>query len=110
MKINGDKTAVQLDAYLKKVQSNKVQAYEKQDQEASKVSVDQVELSGKAKAMQQAAQALNQTEGKIAKRVEQVKLEVDKGTYKVDSAKVATDMLKESFANNAAFGKIDMRI
>jgi anti-sigma28 factor (negative regulator of flagellin synthesis) len=41
--------------------------------------------------------------------VEKVKMEVDKGTYKVVGAQVATDMLKESFENNMILQKVNTR-
>lgn len=110
MKVNGDQTAVQLDAYLKKVQASRAKAYENPNKSSAISNIDQVELSGKAKAMQQAAQALNQKEAGIAERVQQVKMEIEKGTYKVEGTKVATDMLKESFENNQVFNKIDMHV
>lgn len=109
MKVNGDQTAIQLDAYLKNIQAKKAQASNKQNQAPVQNSVDQVNLSGKARAMQQAAHELSNAEGRIAGRVQQVKMEIDKGTYKVDGAKVANDMLKESIENGQVFNKIDMR-
>lgn len=108
MKVNGDQTAIQLDAYLKNIQAKKAQANEKQNQTPAQTREDQVNLSGKARAMQQAAHALHKAEGSIANRVQQVKMEIDKGTYKIDGAKVANDMLKESLQNGQVFNKIDM--
>ena len=108
MKINGDQTAIQLDAYLKNIQAKKAQVSENQKQSSAPVGGDHVKLSGKAKAMQLAAHTLNQAETGIMKRVQQVKLEIDQGTYKVDGAKVAKDMLNESIENSQIFSKIDM--
>lgn len=108
MKVNGDQTAIQLDAYLKKVQSNRAQTIENQNKSSAQGNVDQVELSEQAKAMQKAAQVLHTAESAIVERVEQVKTEIEKGTYAVDAPKVAADMLKESFGNEQVFNKIDL--
>ena len=43
-------------------------------------------------------------------KVEQTKLEVDKGTYKVVGAQVATDMLRETFENNLILQKVNTRV
>ena len=109
MKINGDQTTIQLDAYLKKIQSNKVQSYQSQGAPANRGKGDHVELSDKAKAMQQTAQMLNAAEKERTERVEQVKMEIEKGTYQVVGAKVATDMLKEAFQNETLLNKINTR-
>lgn len=107
MKVNGDQTAIQLDAYLKKVQTRKVQQYQNQTSSAAQPQSDQVELSDKAKAMQQATQELSSSESAHAERVKQVQMDIESGTYKVVGTKVATDMLKETFQNNAILNKID---
>ncbi len=109
MKINGDQTPVQLDAYLKKIQGDRTQVYQNQAIQTTHDKGDQVELSEKARAMQQAAQALSVAEQERTERVQQVKMEIEKGTYKVVGAKVATDMLHEAFENEALLNKIDTR-
>jgi len=110
MKVNGDKTAIQLDAYLKKVQSNRAQAGENQKGPSGQAPIDSVELSGKALAMQQAASELNKTEAGITERVQQVKMEIEKGVYHVDGARVAKDMLNETFENSQVLNKIDLHV
>jgi flagellar biosynthesis anti-sigma factor FlgM len=109
VKINGDQTSIQLDAYLKKIQNDKAQVYQNQATQTPQDKGDQVELSEKARSMQQAAQALSAAELERTERVQQVKMEVEKGTYKVVGAKVATDMLYEAFENETLLNKIDTR-
>jgi flagellar biosynthesis anti-sigma factor FlgM len=107
MKVGGDQTSIQMDAYLKKIQSNRLQPSDNQRATPARAKSDSVELSDNARALQQAAQALNAGENERAERVERVKMEVEKGTYKVAAAKVATDMLREAVENTLILNKID---
>lgn len=107
MKVSGDQTPIQLDAYLNKVQPSKQKPGENQGPSKTQANSDPVKLSSKAMALQQAAQSLSADESDRAEKVAQVKMEVEKGTYTVDAPKVATGMISEAFENNMIMNKID---
>lgn len=111
MKVSGSNTTVQLDAYLKQVQQQK-QMSPGNDPAAARHTAqgDKVDLSSRAREVQQAAQALKQMPDIREEKVQQVKMEIDTGTYKLVGAQVATDMLRESFENNLILQKINTRV
>jgi flagellar biosynthesis anti-sigma factor FlgM len=111
MKVSGNHTAVQMEAYLKQVQQQK-QLSANNDPAAARQSsqADKVDLSYRAREVQQAAQILKQMPAMREEKVQQAKMEVDNGTYKVVGARVATDMLRESFENNLILQKINTRV
>lgn len=100
-------TPVQLDAYIK--QSHQQQ---KQNQGSNKVvpgapnTVDKVELSSQAKQIQQAAETVGKTSEINEEKVQQVKMDIENGTYKVNGAKVAGAMLNETFENDLILQKV----
>lgn len=111
MKVAQNNTPIQLDAYVRQIQQQRSQQVEVEKSNAAQQGrSDTVQLSAEAKKVQQAA-AQAQVEQSEARdeKVRQVKMDIEKGTYKVDSAQVATDMLRETFENNKVFGKIDTR-
>jgi negative regulator of flagellin synthesis FlgM len=69
------------------------------DKQAINVSVkpeETVDLSTKAKDIQQAKNALNSLPDIREEKVQEIKTQVDKGTYNVDAGKVADKMVKDS--------------
>jgi negative regulator of flagellin synthesis FlgM len=110
MKVTQNNSPIQMDAYLKQIQQ---QRQSQQDVQSSNTALkgpaDKVQLSSQAKEIQQTARALGQAEDVRDEKVRQVKMDIEKGTYKVNAAKVATDMLREAFENNKVLKKIDTR-
>ncbi len=111
MKVGGENTPIQLDAYQK--QANQLH---QQDSEAKQslaaqqgVGQDKVQLSARALEVQQSAQALKEMPDVDEEKVQKVKMDVESGTYKVSGVKVATDMLKETFENNLILQKVNTR-
>lgn len=111
MKVTQNNSAIQMDAYLKQIQQQRQQAQQdvKEAGTAQKGTVDKVQLSSQAKAIQQSALSLGQTEDVRDEKVRQVKMDIEKGTYRVNASQVATDMLREAFENNMVLSKIDTR-
>jgi negative regulator of flagellin synthesis FlgM len=112
MKVDANSNNVQLNNYLNQVrnqqQASSTQA--QQDQTRQAAGGDKVELSDKAKEVQQASQALKSMPDTRTDMVAKTKLEVEQGTYKVNGTKVATGMLKESFENDTILQKIDTKV
>lgn len=111
MKIDNT-SAVQLNAYLKQVRNQQQQPDSRTQAEQGKpvVGSDKVELSQQAKEAQQAMQNLKTMPEVRSDKVEQVKMEIEKGTYKVMGAKVAPKMLKESFENDWILQKVNSKV
>ena len=111
MKVSQNNSPIQMDAYLKQIQQKRLRQQEIESADATRKGVgDKVQLSSRAKEMQQTVNGLAQTEEMRNEKVQQVKMDIDQGTYKVNSGQVATDMLKEAFENNRVLKRIDTRV
>ena len=110
MKIDGTQKPVQMDAYLKQVGDQQQKADSQQVKAGQTTQYDKVDLSDRAREIQQASQTLKQMPDVREDKVQQVKMDVEKGTYKVVGSQVATDMLRESFENDLVLQKVNMRV
>lgn len=109
MKVSDQNTPIQLDAYIRQAQQQKQPDDSKAQTAARAGTADKVELSEQAKQIQQAARHVNNDSEVREDKVRQIKMEVEKGTYKVVGAQVATDMLNETIENNVILQKISMK-
>ena len=110
MKVSQNNSPIQMDAYIKQIQQNRMRQQEIESADAAQRGVgDKVQLSSRAKEMQQAVNGLARTEEMRDEKVRQVKMDIDRGTYKVNAGQVATDMLEEAFENNRVLKRIDTR-
>ena len=110
MKITGQNTPLQMDAYLKQVRQQQQNNVEQQGSagQAGRTN-DTVQLSDRAREVQQAASALKAMPDVRQDKVQQVKMDIDKGTYQVSGQKTAQGMLQESFENDFILRKINIR-
>jgi len=69
---------------------------DKQISAPSNVVTEKVDLSAKAKDIQQIKQLVDQTPDVREKKVQELKSQIDNGSYKVNSANVAEKMMGES--------------
>ena len=100
MKIMDKNPLIQLDAYAKNV-TNAEKASKKEAHEAGQSGRrDQVILSPKAKAIQEAKKLLESLPDVREDRVAQIKEQIRNGTYKIDAKKVAAKMVEESLLND----------
>jgi len=111
MKVDANQGAIEYSGYLKQVRQQQ-QAPEQQVQSKAGQAggADTVQLSDRAREIQQAAQAVKEAPDVREAKVEQTRMEVEKGTYKVVGAQVATDMLRETFENNLILQKVNKRV
>lgn len=111
MKVDANQSAVEYSGYLKQIQQQQ-QTPEQQapSQAAQAAGGDTVQLSDRAREVQQAAQEVKNSPDVRTEKVEQTRMEVEKGTYKVVGAQTATDMLRETFENNLILQKINTRV
>ena len=111
MKIDGNNSTVELSAYLQKMQGQRAAAAQYEPPGARQnPEVDRVNVSDRARELQQASQAAKAMPPVREEKVSQVKMEVDQGSYNVAAEQVATAMLKESMENNMVLQSIDIRV
>jgi len=94
---------------LKDVNAQVIQQYQSgnnsavsSDKQAINASVkpeEKVDLSTKAKDIQQAKNALSKLPDVRDEKVQEIKSQVDKGTYNVNAEKIADKMVKESIVD-----------
>lgn len=106
MKVSDQNTPIRLDAYIRQA---RLQQSKPDVSLGLQGAVDKVQLSDQARQIQQAAQEANKVSDVREDKVRGIKMDVEKGTYKVVGEQVATDMLKEAFENDVILHKINMR-
>lgn len=109
MKVSDQNSPIQLNAYIRQAQQQKQPNDSKAITAGRSTTTDQVELSDQAKKIQQAVQQVQDGSDIRQDKVQQIKMEVDKGTYKVVGAQVATDMLSETIENNIILQKVNTK-
>ena len=110
MKVTQNNTPINMDAYLRQIQQQRQKQAEVQQPGAIQPTAsDKVQLSAQAKQIQQAAKLMDGSTDGRDEKVGQVKMDIENGTYQVDGARVATNMLRETFENNMILKKINTR-
>ena len=113
MKVTDNNSSpIQLDAYIKQAQQYTRQPSKpvSTDTETAQKPADKVQLSDEAKAILQASQAKDAQPDIRDEKVQQVKMEIENGTYRVVGSRVAANMLKESFENDLLLQKFNARV
>ena len=104
MKING----TDLQSVLNVYQSNQAQAKQTQGEDRSQtptetvVQQDRLDLSQQGQAIADAQRAITAVPDVRESLVEEIRNEVENGTYNVDQQKAAEGILRESMVNQAA--------
>lgn len=109
MKVSDQNAPIQLDAYIRQAQQKKQPDDVKASAAQKPGAADKVELSEQAKQIQQATQSVNSGSDVREDKVQEIKMEVEKGTYKVSGARVASAMLNETIENNVILQKISTK-
>ncbi|MGD9009247.1 MAG: flagellar biosynthesis anti-sigma factor FlgM [Desulfobacteraceae bacterium] len=110
MKVNGENPSIASVFYQNQVSAATSRTGRKSGHSVTGVADDKVQLSAQAREVQEAANALAKLPDVREEKVQQVKMAVESGTYKVVGNKVAMDMLRETFENNMALSQIDMHV
>jgi negative regulator of flagellin synthesis FlgM len=108
MKVNGEHPSITSTFYQNQISAAQSRTNRKSGHYVSGVADDKVQLSDQARQVKEAADTLAKLPDVREKKVQQVKMEVEAGTYNVSGQKVAMDMLKESFENNMVLSQIDI--
>ena len=100
MEITPKDNVTNIDAYVKNV-DDKQKAEEAPEKAEKKVAkTDTVELSQTAKELQEARKQLDAIPDVRMDKVEELKDQIEKGTYEGDSEEIAKKMLQESLFND----------
>jgi negative regulator of flagellin synthesis FlgM len=110
MKVSDQNQPIQLNAYIRQAQQQKQTNDSKAIAGGRSMTTDQVEISDQAKRVQEAVLQAQDGSDIRQDKVQEIKMEVEKGTYKVAGAQVATDMLNETIENNIILQKVNTRV
>jgi flagellar biosynthesis anti-sigma factor FlgM len=111
MKTDAGKPAIELNAYLKQLRQKQLKKALQQERPSCGQGIEtgKVNMSEQVREVRQAARALQLMPDVREAKVARVRMAVEQGTYRVDGAKVATGMLRESFENNLILQNMDIR-
>jgi negative regulator of flagellin synthesis FlgM len=94
------KNPIDTDAYVKHI-DNQQKPETTSDKAANKgAKTDKVEISEAAKEIQEVRKQLDNTPDVRTEKVEQLKNQIENGTYEIKSEEIAEKMLKESLFND----------
>ena len=100
MEITGGNPFAKIDSYVRQVRRDKSGSDAASNSSSGEVlSGDRVELSPKAKEMQEAKRILGSIPDIREEKVAQIRKQIAEGTYQVDSQKIAEKMVTESLIN-----------
>ncbi len=100
MEINSNDNTINIDAYVNKI-SDKQQAENISDKvEKNVAKTDTVNISDAAKEIQEVRKELDNIPDVRADKVEQLKNQIENGTYEIKSEEIAEKMLKDSLLND----------
>jgi negative regulator of flagellin synthesis FlgM len=102
MEIDGKNTQTSVNQYVKQVEGPQRAESNGQDKAAPRPQADTVALSDEAKALQRMEKALKDVPDVREEKVAAIRAQLAQGTYRVDSEKIAANMLKESVFNEKA--------
>ena len=98
MEITG-KSSVQLDAYVQQLQGQKPDKAVPADNSQASKAHDKVVLSPRAKEIRNAAELLKSTPVVREEKVAEIKSQLAQGTYQVDGAATAFEMVRDGLVN-----------
>ncbi len=100
MEITGGNPFAKINSYVRQVRGDKSGADAASNSSSGEVfSGDRVELSPKAKEMQEAKRILGTIPDIREEKVAKIRKQIEDGTYQIDSEKIAEKMVTESLIN-----------
>lgn len=100
MEITGGNPFAKIDSYVRQVRGDKSGSDATSNSSSGEVlSGDRVQLSPKAKEMQEAKRILGAIPDIREEKVAQIRKEIAEGTYQINSQKIAEKMVTESLVN-----------
>lgn len=100
MKINDSNVHINFEAYAQKTKDAAGTQEQPPVVSDGNTPVDKVVLSPKAREIQEALQQLDEVPDVDESKVEQIRLQVDTGVYKIDGNQIAERMMRDMALNN----------
>ena len=100
MKINDSSVHINFEAYAQKTKDAAGAQEQSPAVSGGNVPADKVVLSPKAREIQDARQRLDEIPDVNESKVEQIRLQVDTGAYKIDGTQIAERMMRDMALNN----------
>lgn len=96
MKINSERSLIDLEAYIKNAQSDHGLNSTRGREQGKTIQTERVKLSPEARDLQKIREVIEATPEIREEKVGQFKKEIEAGTYSVNGDKVAEKMIRES--------------
>lgn len=96
MKINSERSLIDLEAYIKNAQSGHELKSTRGREQGKTIQTEHVKLSPEARDLQKIREVIEATPEIREEKVGQFKKEIEAGTYSVNGDKVAEKMIRES--------------
>ena len=100
MKINDSSTHINFEAYAQKAKDAGGSPEQASAGPGPAAAVDKVVLSPKAREIQEARQLLEEIPDISEPKVDQIRLQIDRGVYKIDGKQIAERMMREMSLNS----------
>jgi len=103
MKINGSSVHINFEAYAQRAKDTPDAQEPSSVASGDSASVDKVVLSPKAREIQEARQLLDELPDVNEPKVAAIRLQIDKGVYKIDGNQIAERMMRDMALNTDFF-------
>lgn len=103
MKINDSSVHINFEAYAQRTKGAPGAQEQSSVVSGDNAPVDKVVLSPKAKEIQEARQLLDELPDVNEPKVAHIRLQIDKGVYKIDGNQIAERMMRDMALNNDFF-------
>jgi len=100
MKVNDSSVHINFEAYAQRTKDTAGAQEQPPAVSGGNAPVDKVVLSPKAREIQEVRQLLDEVPDVNASKVEKIRLQVDKGIYKIDGNQIAERMMRDMSLNN----------
>lgn len=100
MEITPNDNTINIDAYVNNINDKNKTDNASESAEKKVAKTDTVNISEAAKEIQEVRQQLDEIPDVRTEKVQQLKKEIENGTYEINSEKIAEKMLRESLFND----------
>ncbi|MBW2410084.1 MAG: flagellar biosynthesis anti-sigma factor FlgM [Deltaproteobacteria bacterium] len=100
MEINSNDNTINIDAYVNNIDDKQKAKNTSDNAEKNVAKTDTVNISDAAKEIQEVRKELDNIPYVRADKVEQLKNQIENGTYEIKSEEIAEKMLKDSLLND----------
>ena len=108
MEITGKSVSFNIDSYVSNVKAKQKTEASPDATHEEKPRQDTVQLSARAKEIQEAKKSINAISDVRDEKVAEIKTQIENGTYQVDGERIAANVVEESITGNAAL-RVDLK-